>query len=67
MDYKNLSLSELHELILSGKSNEGEIYQYFLERAKKYNTDLNAFLTLPSDSISEKGLPIAVKDTYCEK
>jgi aspartyl-tRNA(Asn)/glutamyl-tRNA(Gln) amidotransferase subunit A len=67
MDYKNLSLSELHELILSGKSNEGEIYQYFLERAKKYNTELNAFLTLPSDSISEKGLPIAVKDTYCEK
>jgi len=49
MDFKNLSLIELDELIKSGKTTSQEIYSYFLERAKEYNSTLNAFTTLPEE------------------
>lgn len=47
MEFKNLSLIELSELIRSGKATSEEIYTYFLDRTKKYNEELNAFNTLP--------------------
>ena len=97
MDFKNLSLIELSELISSWKSTPEEIYQYFLERIKKYNPELNAFNTFPveysvfkhsshvhveeillwnaeqdfpqarNDGFIGQRLPIAIKDTFCEK
>ncbi len=70
MDYKNLSLIELSDLIKSGKTTSEEIYNYFFERTKKYNWELNAFNTLPVESQmphSDHALPIAVKDIFCEK
>lgn len=80
MDYKNLSLIELGKLIKSGKTTSEEIYNYFLERTKKYNGELNVFNTFPLDFIPENNLsdslwnkklelwlPIAVKDIFCEK
>jgi Asp-tRNA(Asn)/Glu-tRNA(Gln) amidotransferase A subunit family amidase len=73
MDYKNLSLIELSELISSGKTTSEEIYTYFLERTKQYNGELNAFNTLPSETMPlargtmGNSLPIAVKDIFCEK
>jgi Asp-tRNA(Asn)/Glu-tRNA(Gln) amidotransferase A subunit family amidase len=66
MDYKNLSLLELDELIKSGKTTSEEIYSYFYDRVQKYNEELNAFTTLPLSEEKKDGLPIAVKDTYCE-
>ena len=51
MPYKNLSLIELAGLIKSGKTTSEEIYNYFLERTKQYNGELNAFNTLPFDTI----------------
>ena len=50
MDYKNLSLIELSDLIKSGKTTSEEIYNYFLTRTKQYNGELNAFNTLPIES-----------------
>jgi aspartyl-tRNA(Asn)/glutamyl-tRNA(Gln) amidotransferase subunit A len=75
MEYKNLSLIELDELIKSGKTTSTEIYSYFYDRAKKYNEELNAFITLPKETSSDLpsqgwvwgGLPIGVKDLFCEK
>lgn len=70
MDYKNLSLLELSELIKNKKTTKQEIYTYFLERTKKYNEELNAFNTLPVDNpvfSNENSLPIAIKDIFCEK
>lgn len=73
MDYKNLSLIELSDLIKSGKTSSEEVYAYFLDRTKQYNGELNAFNTLPSENLPlAKGvmgnsLPIAVKDIFCEK
>jgi aspartyl-tRNA(Asn)/glutamyl-tRNA(Gln) amidotransferase subunit A len=75
MQFKNLSLIELRDLIVSGKTTQKEIYEYFLERTKKYNPELNAFNTLPEEENKDKkksdtigmDLPIAVKDLFCEK
>lgn len=67
MEFKNLSLIELSELIKSGKTTSEEVYAYFLDRTKKYNEELGAFNTLPVDWVDVSGLPIAVKDIFCEK
>lgn len=67
MDFKNLSLLELQELIFSGGAFSGDIYAYFLERSERYNIELNAFNTLPlSQPIEKWSLPIAIKDIFCE-
>jgi aspartyl-tRNA(Asn)/glutamyl-tRNA(Gln) amidotransferase subunit A len=70
MDYKNLSLIELGELIKNGKTTNTEVYTYFLERTKKYNSELNVFNTLPVEIpvfSTWDALPIAIKDIFCEK
>jgi aspartyl-tRNA(Asn)/glutamyl-tRNA(Gln) amidotransferase subunit A len=67
MDLKNLSLIELSELIKAGKTTSDEIYTYFLDRTKEYNDELNAFTTLPQEGVMTSGLPIAIKDLFCEK
>lgn len=74
MEFKNLSLIEIDELIRSGKTTSREVYEYFLARTKQYNPELNAFNTLPeqnppspfSQGGTGVGLPIAVKDIFCE-
>lgn len=79
MEFKNLSLIELTELVTSGEATSEEIYTYFLERTKKYNQELNAFNTLPEEwqvtngklldknlSVQQPFLPVAVKDIFCE-
>lgn len=66
MEYKHLSLIELDSLVKNGHATHEEIYQYFLSRTKNYNDELNVFITLPSEITNVTGLPIAVKDTYCE-
>lgn len=77
MDLKYLSLAELSELIQTEKITPKEIYTYFLERVKKYNGELDAFITLPSELQDTEfnadlieniqyQLPIAVKDIFCE-
>lgn len=66
MDFKNLSLIELDELVKTGKVTYDEIYKYFLGRVKEYNTALNAYTALPPDVPQWPGLPVAVKETFCE-
>ena len=66
MEYKNLSLLELEEYVKSGNATYTDIYQYFLSRAKQYQESLNVFVTSPKEISQVTGLPIAVKDTYCE-
>ena len=52
MEYKNLSLIELSELIKIGKTTSQEVYTYFLDRTKQYNIELNVFNTIPKDDVS---------------
>ena len=77
MEFKNLSLLELRDLITSGQTTSKVIYDYFLERSAKYNPELGVYNTLPSETNPQNhgntetdiglGLPIAVKDLFCEK
>ena len=66
MEFSHLSLSELDALVASGATTHQEIYDYFLDRARRYNDTLNAFNTLPTET-EVHGLPIAVKDLFCEQ
>lgn len=66
MEFKNFSLLELENLVKEWEATYQEIYDYFLERTKRYNNELNAFNTLPLENSLISGLPVAVKDTFCE-
>lgn len=66
MEFKNFSLVELENLVKNGEATYQEIYDYFAKRAQKYNETLNAFVTLPEEKADVKGLPVAVKDLFCE-
>lgn len=46
MDLHELSLSQIQELISSGKTTSSEVFSYFQNRAKKLNPELNAFATI---------------------
>lgn len=67
MEFKNFSLIELENLVKTGEATYQEIYNYFLDRSKKYQETLNAYTTLPQENSDVKGLPVAVKDLFCEK
>ena len=52
MEFKNLSLLELSDLISTGKATSREIYDYFLDRTRRYNEEYNIFTTLPRDYLA---------------
>lgn len=66
MDFHLLSLVELEALVQSGKTTYADIYAYFADRVKQYDPLLHVFTTLPDASVEPAGLPIAVKDIFCE-
>lgn len=66
MEFKNLSLRELQSLVDEGRATYQEIYDYFRARSEAYNGALNAYTTLPEARENVTGLPVAVKDLFCE-
>jgi len=66
MEFKDFSLIELDEMVRAGKATYQEIYDYFRARSEKYNDALGAYITLPEEKNEVKGLPVAVKDLFCE-
>ncbi len=66
MEFKNLSLLELSELVSTWQATYTQIYNYFLARAEAHNDELQIFTTLPLPKTEVAGLPIAVKDIFCE-
>jgi len=72
MEFKDLSLLEIIEKINSKKTSKEEVYNYFLDRIKKHDWDLNAFNYVNEDWLSKidwklAWVPIAIKDIFCEK
>lgn len=67
MEFKHLSLIELTELVQSGQTTYQEIYDYFYNRTKTLDNKLAAFTTLPEQATQVTGLPIAIKDLFCEQ
>lgn len=49
MDLHELSLSQIQDLISSGKTTPAEVFSYFQNRAKKLNPELNAFATITEE------------------
>lgn len=73
MEFSNLSLKELVQAIKTGKTTQREVYNYFLDRIHALDPEINAF-NLVHEDFEEKdinsslaGVPIAIKDMYCEK
>lgn len=64
MDLLGKSLVQLKQLLAENKIGEKELQEYFLKRIKKFNSKLNAFLTV-CDASHPQGVPIAVKDNFC--
>ncbi len=79
MEILGKTVTQLRSLIEAKKLSKKEIFEYFLNRAKKHNEKLNAFLSL-IDYESEinnsvtvqgedalEGIPVAVKDNFNTK
>ena len=69
MEFKNLSLLELRDLIDSGKTTADDVYAYFRNRTVEHDGRLNAFTTLPEEKngLDKTALPVAIKDLFCER
>lgn len=66
-----LSINKIQQALSKGETNIDEIKKYYLDRIKKYNPFLNAFITVLSNSKIEfdrtkplAGIPIALKDLF---
>ena len=72
MTFKDLSLEELIGKIKSGETTAADVKSYFLERAKKYDGDLNTFNFLNEDVVINDAdwelvwVVLGVKDIFCE-
>ncbi|OGK19520.1 glutaminyl-tRNA synthase (glutamine-hydrolyzing) subunit A [Candidatus Roizmanbacteria bacterium RIFCSPLOWO2_12_FULL_40_12] len=58
------SYVELLGLLNSKKISTKELHEYFSKREKKYNKELNVFLTLAENPGVEGEMPLAYKDNY---
>ena len=77
MSYMNLSIEELHQLLVDGKVTPKELACEAIERAKKYQPSLNVFVSInelenlnlesfnPNNPLS--GIPFTIKDNYSTK
>lgn len=70
MEIYGKGIIELKEMLDNGDVSAGELKQYFSERLKKHNSDLNAYLTEDTTTEYETGgrlagLPLAIKDNFC--
>lgn len=65
------SVIELLTLLKKKKISSKELYSYFVNRIKRYNPKINAFLTVNQslekafDKKNWEKIPIAVKDNFC--
>ncbi len=68
------TITQIQNLIKEKKVNLKEIREYFSKRILKYNSQLNALLTVNNNEPIEysndgklSGIPLTVKDNYCTK
>jgi len=70
---KNKSLTELVADLKAKKYSPQEVREYFRKRNKEYNEQIGAFLHFNENGLCEDislplaGIPIGVKDNFCEK
>lgn len=70
MSFRDLSLEEIIEKINSKETTAEEVFAYFQKRAEKYNNELGVFNSIWEFSWNTSGklagVPISVKDIFCE-
>jgi len=57
----------LLQLLKEKKISTKEVHEYFVKRTKKYNKEINAFLTLSEESGEEGEMPMVYKDNFNTK
>ena len=74
MKYMNLSIEELHDLLVSGKVTSDELVKEALELSHKVQDECNAFVTIMDDAKGTEvtdnllsGIPYGIKDNYSTK
>lgn len=75
MDIFGKSIIELQQLLKEKKINATELHDYFIERSKKFNAELNAYVTINEEKTSNisaanspgllAGIPLSIKDNFC--
>lgn len=64
------TITEIREMIDKKEVTSEEVFSFFRSRIEKYNTALNAFLTVADKATNKaqgvlSGIPLAVKDNFC--
>lgn len=72
MDLAYKSIIEIKELIDSQQITKQEVWEYFLSRAKEWDSKIHSFNTFHEDGFNDSeeilsGIPLGVKDIFCEK
>lgn len=73
MSYKDMSIEEIIEKIKSWETTKKEVFNYFLQRIKKYDKEILSFNYINKNWLNEDAntilewLPIWIKDIFCEK
>lgn len=73
MEYHKLSLEEIISKIKSGETTSEEVFSYFIERTKKFDSEIKSYNYLNEEgAVNNKDsilawAPIAVKDIFSEK
>jgi len=61
------TLLQLKKLLERKEIKGEEIWEYFFNRIKRYNSDLNVYLTVVENPSDKNTLPIAIKDNFCTR
>ena len=73
MNFKDYSLEELIQKTTSGEINSNEVFEYFLWRIEKYDSKVWVFNSINTEGLNTKnnwplaGMPLGIKDNFCEK
>lgn len=72
IEFKNLSLKQLIQEIKSGNTTQNEVYDYFRDRIRTLDPEVEAFNTVHDTFQTQNihsvlaGVPIGVKDVFSE-
>ncbi len=69
MEIFGRSLLSIKKLIAEKKISSTEVFEFFLQRIKKYDAKINAFLKIAENPAKKDQdfLPISIKDNFCTK
>lgn len=65
------SITELKTFIDKKEISPTEVFDYFLKRSKKYDGELNTYITIDEKAVGGEGalggIPLGIKDIFCTK